>query len=559
MIALLVKSVVQHGVAFAFALVLLLSVLSTAWMVVLGQELPTLITASTATIYYAGPLFVLYVNERLVAADRLEGTSEFLAALPLTLVHRLAVPWALGLAVVAAAFELCLLATALVASRREGLPLSWLVQIHVQVGLFTLAWHTLAFGVAHTGRNRLLVWWVFLLLVVGLEGSWITNPWRSVLWMAPLADPVEHTRSVPPWDAVVPVALWTLVGALLALALETWRGGALVARWYAPATARARAGRVVVGMVALGVSPLPGEIAPQPDAWSTLPAVPAVRAEVRAAGRSVEPIAAEVASLLDRIGQEAGVDRWPGVVLHPTSRGLHRHVRRAVGRSDTNLVLLVDPSGPRPGIVRDVVREVLLRQTGDLGGDVPGVDALIAGLPGALAPDPVLDARLAWVDDPAAPYADLRAEHGQDIAEAVAVARVRSLADRPAWVASVLGRRRGVGVPSLVAVRWSARGLPDALAATLQPGSRAGLAPPGLEISDDGVRARVPAGAEVVDLVVLDPLQPVPGALDDPRPLPVRGRDDLALAVDPRQAYAVRVRRWEPAIEGWVASAWVVR
>ena len=75
----------------------------------------------------------------------------------------------------------------------------------------------------------------------------------------------------------------------------------------------------------------------------------------------------------------------------------------------------------------------------------------------------------------------------------------------------------------------------------------------------DDEPARLEVEPEVVDLVVLDPLQPVPGALDDPRPLPVRGRDDLALAVDPRQAYAVRVRRWEPAIEGWVASAWVVR
>lgn len=560
MIALLLKNLGHHGLALTGATALLVAALFFSWALVLIQGMPTLMTAGTSTLYYLGPFFFLYVSDRFVAVDRNQGTSEFLAALPLGFFHRVVLPWVLGFLVIGVVCEGTLLSTALLASRREGVPLGWLAQLHVQVGLFALAWHSLAFGIAHTGRYRLLVWWLLIMGVTSLEGGWVESPWRTLWVTAPLADPLDHSRSVLPWSALLPLGFGTTLGLTLTLILDGYRGGALPARWYAPSTARQRAAIVVLAMLGLGLSGIPSELAPERDAWHAVQPLPAEHAVVRYVGRPVEPIAREVAARLDVLGALAGVDRWPGVVLYPTSRGLHRHVRRAVGEPDENVVVLVDPTGPRAALVREVVHEVLLRQTADLGADLPGVDTLLAGLPGLDDDGPALAARLGQVEDGTLGHRALLLAQGRDLAEAVAVARIAALEPetRASWARSVLGKQRGEGVPSLVALRFASRGLAAVTDQPVPVGGRPGLAAPTLLV-DGEVRASVPAGAEVLDLLVLDPLQPLPGALDLPRPLPVRGRDELTLSVDPTQAFAVRARRYDPDLAGFVASAWAVR
>lgn len=554
MIAVLVKTVVQHGMSIVGGFLLLFATLVIGWALVLSQELTTMITAATATLYYVGPLYILFIADRLVAADRLDGTTEFLGALPMNVVHRLVLPWTLGWTVVVATFEICLLSTAVLASRREGLPASWLLQIHVQLGLYAFAWYNLAFAVAHTGRYRWLVWWLFFMAVFAVDGSWIDQPWRSILWMAPLADPVEQTRSVPPWDSAVIVFVWSAIAVVMTFVLESWRGGELASRWFAPATARQRAGIVVAGMIGLGVSDVPASLAPQPDAWSSLAPLPAARAEVRIAGRALKPVASAVIERLDRLGVEAGVDRWPGVVLIPTRGGVERQVRRAVGRSDVNLVLMVDPNAPQSLLVRDIVHHVLVRQTGDLGGNVDGVDALLHGIAGLddLAAIQGLASHAAGVS-----YREIRVNRGRDVAGAVAALWVDQLPDRAEWMRAVLGSRRGSGVQSIVALRWAGRGLDEAFAATRD--GQGLLDAPIVVRRDGGVMAQIPEGARnaTLDVLHLDPLQPDPGLFDVSRRLPVRGREEVGLPLDPRQTFRVRLVRWDGLLQAWRTSPWV--
>jgi hypothetical protein len=552
MIAVLLKTLVQHGLAFLFGAALLFATLFISWTLVFAQEMPTLMTAGTGTLYYVGPLYILFVTDRLVATDRLDGTTEWLAALPMHAGHRLVLPFGIGLAVVAAVFETVLLATAVLASRREGLPLGWLLQLHVQVGLFGIAWYTMAWAVAHTGRYRWLVWWCVLNGAFAIDGSFVDRAWRSVMWTAPLADPVEHTRSVPPWDSALIVAAWVLFGIVLTLVLETRRGGELANRWYAPATARQRAAIVVAGMVVIGLSEIPDTVAPSADAWRTLAPLPAARADVRVAGRALEPVGHAVAARLDALGQTAGVARWPGVVLVPARRGLDRHVRVAAGDEDRRLVLMVDREGPRDLLVRDVVHRVLVRQTGDLGADVPGVDALLHGLAAVEDVERLAPLR---VYARGTSYAEVRRNSGYDVAGAVAAEQIATghLDD---WIPTILGSARGSGVPAFVRLRWDAWGLAPAMADTWT-GAPA-LPPPVVREEGGGVQAEVPADAgSLLEVAVLDPLQPAPLAFEDTRRLDPEGRVSIGLAVDPSQSWRVRATRLDPATGTWLASPWV--
>jgi len=567
--ALAWKNLLHHGMSFAGAFVLFASMVLVGWVVVLGEEQTSLMGAATGVFYYIGPLLIIFINDRLVARDLQDGTSEFLSALPVGGFVRLAVPFALGLFVILAVAEFVLLSTAMLASRREGIPFLWLLQLHLQAGLYLLAWHGIAFAVVHTGRWRWLVWWTLFNVLFALDGSWFDRPFRTVFWHAPLADPVEQSRSIPPWDAI-PIALaWTMLGVAIAFFLGTWRGGTLPARWYGPASTRARGALIVGAVLIMATSQLIEDAAPAPDTWRTLAPLPATHADVRIAGTArLDQVGRDSVAMLDELAEKLEVDRWPTVVLHPASRGLNRHVRRATG-ADESLVLLVDPSGPRAALARAIVTEVLLRQTGDLADRVPGVDWLAHGAAGWLRPDPVLDDRFGLVPDPSLPYAELVERHGTDLAEAVAVKQIEALGEAATCALGwPLGHTRGSDLFSSVRLRWEARAgwlqqrcgvSAPALAPRSSPLHPPPLPPLRIVVEGDSLFAVLdwpaPTGS-VLRRQAIDPLEHQPSFGAQWRVQDVSGSTRVHLGYSPTQnALAELTLYWEP-IDGWLSSGW---
>ncbi|MEZ4321303.1 MAG: hypothetical protein R3F61_27755 [Myxococcota bacterium] len=568
-LALALKNLLHHGMSIAGATVLFTCMLFMGWVLVLSEEQSSLMAAATGTLYYLGPLFVLFLNERLVARDLADGTAEFLSALPMSAPLRLGVPFVFGLFVVMALGEAVLLSTAVLASRREGVPFGWFLLLHLQCGTYLLAWHALAFCVAHTGRWRWLTWWSVFMVTLSLDGGWIERPFRTFLWHGVLADPIDQARSVPPWDAFPVTLAWALLGVVLAVFLGTWRGGSLPARWFAPADTRQRATLVLGAVIALAAGPLIEESAPTPDTWSTLPALPSRHADVRVAGTDrLRAIGGEVVVLLDGLGDELGVERWPTVVLHPASRGLNRHVRRATG-DDESLVLLVDPTGPPEALVREIASEVLVRQTGDLAERIPDVDWVVRGAAGYLRPSAALDRRLALVTDPSLPYPDLVRVYGRDLAEAVAAARLTRLgSEAPCVLRHALGTARGSSFFSASALRWSTRGdwlqrvcgvsVPD-----LPPGrglvqpEPIPLPPVHLAVDGDAVVAELGWAAPrnaVLRRQALDPLELAPGIGGIWRVQDVSSRTRVNLGFSPTQPVSTELMLYWAPIEGWLTS-----
>lgn len=568
-VALGLKNLLHHGMSLAGAVVLFTCTVLMGWVLVLAEEQSSLLAAATGAIYYLGPLFVIFVNERLVARDLADGTAEFLAALPMGGMLRLGVPFLVGLGVLLVLGEGVLLSTALLASRREGVPLSWLVQLHLQCGTYLFAWHALAFAVAHTGRWRWLVWWTVFMVSFSLDGTWIERPFRTFFWHGVLADPVEQARSVPPWDAF-PVALaWAALGIAVAAFLGTWRGGALPARWYTPADTRQRATLVLGTVIVLAGGPLIEESAPAPDTWRSLQPLTAERADVRVAGSGrLERVGADVVALLDGLGAELGVASWPTVVLHPSSRGLNRHVRRATG-DDESLVLLVDPTGPSDTLVREIATEVLVRQTGDLALRVEGIDWVVRGAAGHLRPSPVLDLRRSLVDAPGLPYPELERRYGRDLADAVASARLDALGPDAARCAlrHVLGRTRGSSFFSVTALHVDLRGdwLQRVCGASVPALERPVVAGPepipmpplSLVVDGDAVVAELAWAAPqraVLRRQALDPLERAPGIGAVWRVQDVSAKTRAHLGFSPTQPVAAELALYWAPIEGWLTS-----
>jgi hypothetical protein len=609
--ALVTKYVVHHGPALFGAGVLTVAAVLSGWVLVLAEEQTSLLSAATGAIYYIGPMLVLFVVDRSFARDQVDGTSEFLAALPLGSALRLGVPFALGLLWVSIIAEGILLSTALFATRREGVPFLWLLQLHAQCGLYLFAWYALAFGVVHTGRWRWLVWWLVFNIAFGISG-WAPEPFRTVFWHAVLADPIEQSRSIPPLDAVPITGAWALGGIALGLFLALWRGGSLPARWFAAADARQRSMLVVGAVLGPVLGSLIDETAPVPDTWRRLDPLPAEHADIRVAGSErLADVGQEVVRTLDRLGSELQLpadSRWPTVVLHPATRTQERHVRRATsaGRSaDASLVLLVDPEGPRETLVRDMVTEVLARETGDAAArlSVSDDDAATvlwggAGWARTLVQPGVNEAlatRLALVDDPSASLPHLERTRGRDLAEAVAVGRLATLSEQegPEAVRCLVeallvggGRAERAVVDSVLdalALERRAAGLADACgvdpseadpavgplgraASTLGP--LVALAPPvppiTLQARDDAMWAQfawpAPQGA-VLRRQAIDPLEadapPFAGSGWGSgiwRVQPAGRRDELHLGYSPTQLVVVELAVYWPPIEGFVSS-----
>ena len=368
--ALLYKELQQHGAAFAAALTLVAAILACLWFTALWEDEVTLLQAAHTLVAYVVPALVLFVDGRLVVHDHDEGTHEFLAALPIDPVVRTLVRFGVGLAVIESTVVAVLLSTALLASRREGVPAGWLLELGAQLGLYAAAWHGVAFGIAHLGNVRWLAWWT-LLVSGSVAGTLVASPSASVYWFGLVRLGADRTRLAPPWDAVPLALAWTVVGTALAVGLASWRGGTLLERAFRPITADVRARQIGFGVALLLAGSVFEEQAPREDTWVSLPAVPSARATIRVAASEGDPLWAVgtgAAAALDALGAEIGVDRWPPVVLLRSRAEPGRRAVR-VAPDDENeraRVLLVDPDRPVDDLVRRVVAEVLVHRLAGL-------------------------------------------------------------------------------------------------------------------------------------------------------------------------------------------------
>lgn len=568
-LALLVKNLSHHAIILLWASILYAATLLTAWSLTLIQTEDSVMGSGVGLLYYIGPLMVILINERLVARDMLDGTSEFLAALPMHGVLRAGVPFLLGLVLTLTLTEATLLSSALLAWRREGLPLGWFVQLHWQTWAYMFAWYAVSFAVAWLGRWRWLAWWALLVGAASLEGTWSQKPFRSLMWHAVLADPIDHARSLPPYDALPTTLLWAVGALFLAALLLSWRGGALPSSWYTPSNTRQRAMILLGAVLVLAAEPMLKATAPAPPPLGVAEAVPAERAVVRVSGgENLLPVAREAADLLDDLGELVGVSQWPEVTLYPSPRGLDRHVRRPPS-SGTRLELLVDPDGPTSTLAREISSYVLQAQAGGLGLLVADLDSLALGAPGYLRPSQALQRRLSFVKDPGLPHLQLLNQSGRDATEAVAAARLEALGPAaPCVLRHALGVRRGSSLPSLLSARWDLReGWIERVCGASEPVLPLVTGQPGtpsvkIDVASDRLTALFSAPPEpgsVLRRQALDGLEHHPRPDDLWRLERVGGRDSVHVDYPLNQPVALELVRYDPAIEGWRSSGVEVR
>ena len=591
-LALVGKEVEHHALAVLGALAVVASAALIGWAIALTENYVTLMSVAHGLASMGFPLLATYLAGRLVVHDHTAGTDAFLAALPVSPALRTAVRWVLGLLVLEGAMFGLLSATALIASRREGVPASFLAALAVQLGAYLLAWHALAFAVASTGRYRWLVWWV--LATLGLVRFGDGGAWD--LWFGLVREGADRVRLAPPWEALPYTLVWAAAGTVFAFAVASWRGGALVERWFVAATADQQARLIGAGMaVTLLVSVLDDD-APTAGGWALLPAVGGTSTvEVRAAaspGTSLTAIAEAVGTELDALGAAIGVEAWPEVVLLRSRPGVAAplvELPRAAHASDHTLVVLVDPEQPQ----RDAVQAVLAFAIGHEMAGSPDADADTRWLAEGLArwwvaADPEQLAALAALGAGSAgrDFHETTNDLGPDVAGAVAWAGLVALeaeGGREAVLAlgqALVGldRWRGAGWPAVAPSwrrtepgwvgratgvdedRWRARWAETLTRAAppevpALPAVRVSSGAGDVEVTWDGPW---PDGA-AIEWLVLDALQraPVPSDVVE-RVVPEPGAPSVGLAADPREVVVARVVLSVPGL-GRLAGPWTVR
>jgi hypothetical protein len=592
--ALVGKEVQQHAPALLGAGVLALVAMVVAWTMGLQEHWVTLLTAAHALCSYGLPLLVLFVAERLVVHDHQAGTHEFLAALPISPLHRALARWVIGFALVISAMFLILLATAAVASRREGVPLPFVAALAVQLGVYLYAWFGLAFGVAHLGRYRWLVWWLFF-VSEPLAEALLNEPLRYVYWFGLVLDGADRSRLAPPWSALPLALLWGSAGTVLGLFVSMWRGGWLLERFFRPATADERARLIGFGMAAMLASSVFEDQVPRIDPWETLPAVDAARATVRIAaspGSALWEVGEQSATQLDALGEALGIERWPPLVL---LRARPEPGMPAVGVAEgpedgLSRVLQVDMDAARSELVRGVVAQGLAHKLAGLEDWDADAQWLVDGLaPWWLGEDTELLQRRAALargeaERAAVDWLGVRGELGPDLAPAVAWASLVALEQRRgretvlALARAVLSPRRSTSWPSGARLRFTTRGdwvarsgglsraeLASAWEEVLSrgPGAPRPVALPALQIGVRGGEIVVDWEGELpprtwLEWVSLDPLQSMPLPSDRTERLPPGDPlSELSLRADVRLRAAAR---WvhEDLDLGLIVSPWVV-
>lgn len=372
-IALLAKELQQHGPMVGFALALAAACTVLPWAIALQEEWVTLLATVHLAVRWGAPPLAVFLAGRLVVHDHRAGTHEFVAALPISPLVSTLVRFAVGLCVLLVVTTVALLATALLASRREGVPPVFVLQLSAQLLAYSATWFAVAFAVAHLGRNRWLAWW---LLVLSTE--WVP------LWFGLVEQSTDLARLAPPWDAVPTAAAWFAGSIAVTLALSTWRGGILVARAFRPATAFDNARLFGMGIGAMVLAGVLAPLSTEVDPWDPLPATPAARSTIRAAGSegsALQRLSSEATAELDGLAEALEIAAWPPVVLLRTQASPGRP---AVALAPTDhartLVLLVDLEQPHDTVLTAIITECVAHRLAGLQDWDPAARWLVDGL-----------------------------------------------------------------------------------------------------------------------------------------------------------------------------------
>ncbi|MEN0066965.1 MAG: hypothetical protein AAGA48_32840 [Myxococcota bacterium] len=435
--ALLVKEMEHHGPALLAGGALALTTLTMFWFASLQRAVPTLMTSGSGFVYYFLPLYVFYVVNRLVVQDRQGGTHAFLAALPLSPVLRFFVQFTVGAVAVSTLVVGALGLTSLLAGMREGLPGGWLGQLLWQCELYALAWLAMDFGIAHLGRIRIVTWILFLSVLIVFDEN-VLDVFSEVLWHGVLSDPIDQTRTSPPFHRIPQALAWLGFGLALGLGLVTYRGGVLTERLFGQGSSRGFGVQILLILIVPTLLEVVVESATQgtDDAWSTLARKPVPSVDLRVAGAknsALWAVGRDAATDLQTLQDKLDGPPFSTVVLVAGPAQDFEEVRVAPGSAnDRSLVLVVDTDANHGDLVRHVVYYTLLEQADWMAGWNTHTDWLLRGTPGWLRPDPVLNRRasagsaaLEFVPD----WLLMELVVGEDVAEGVAWAMVDALPD----------------------------------------------------------------------------------------------------------------------------------
>jgi len=364
--ALLFKELHHHGFAFAGMAFLLVAVQITALSFTLTSEVDTLLSAATGFTYYAMPFAIAYIVRRLVVLEHEDSTHDFLAAMPATALARVSVKFAVGLVYTWTASILSLWFIAALVSWQELIGLGWLLQVTWQVCAYAFAWYGITFGAAHLGRYRYSFWLCLIPLVFTLDLLW-PDVWTWGLWHAVLADSVDTTRYVPPYERLSVSLAWGMGGTLIGFAMGTYRSGAVADEWYRPMTSREKSTLMVVVIgVWMALDVVDSLVVPGGPVYARLDTVGEGPVVVRVAAERDSPLwktGAVLAEELEQFSEDVQIEDFHTLVLvsNPQEADGDVAVRSSI---HGEVVMEVDSTSRRHVVVRDAFEAALGERAG---------------------------------------------------------------------------------------------------------------------------------------------------------------------------------------------------
>jgi hypothetical protein len=405
------------------------------------------------------PLAIAFVLSRHVVLEYDQHTHAFLAGLPVSAFLHTALKYVLGLTLVSVYGVVAVLITAAISSRQELISARFLLQVNLQVLVYTFAWYGLTFAAAHLGRYRFTVWLLAIALMLSLEQ---VDPdiYKSMLWHSALAESLDVTRLAVPWGALALSMAWGVFGTAAGLWLGSWQQGAVCAGWFTPMSSREKTFLVLLVSVSwLSVDLVEYVYVTGGPSYTRMPDVGHHSVVVRTTDNPrLAAIGADVAQHLHEFGLAVGDETWPTIVLVPVLQDAEEDVHWRSFEHD-ELVLEVDLNNRDHALVTSVVYWALQHRSqsmpalrGDMAWVAYGAASWWVG-PDPAAPDLYAQragyAHLMGVDERALVDSLLLEQRlGIDVSEAVGWAGLTLLEDTAgresveALLGKVLRRRR---------------------------------------------------------------------------------------------------------------------